>query len=642
MATTSIILQLLKFYSSRQRAPVIDYGEFVDYVRKYAQHHFDENPELANFINGPVSDIQAELDRYASDRQIAITGVGKQVIYVLAFFIDRYTESYTDIAKNFSVSFPCVTDIQKTVPSDLITSVSASDIISQLLEKQVIDERTLYSIAFTKQVPSLLLPSTVSISVLINAALKKLQDFMRKEESHDYFLKKLTNSNPGKEIAIKNFFTQFVAKPEESLDALRHNGDSFYYWNQLFYFIKQDYNKVKDFTSEDINLLQSIGIIEVAANYYKSKASERIQKDAAFKVLDELLLQPPYYFTMDQVQKMKDNHGQYLLGKYKEDDLKEHLEGLTSETIGDTLPKLLIFRTEDGQGYFIFKEKVMPLIVRLCNDARDLIRESLSKAWFKYLRQFEVLSEMKENHSFENALERELRVVQPILYAILHASFLPVLAYDDQTPGRITLYRDGLLISYSELLLINRQEIYNDAKVKLPFWYSIPLVSWLISLVVRKPKKERVKDSKKSAAEKMLREEKDKADAKVRELDDKDLGDPLKNKKRILRREASEAEKILVPENSTLDRELESYLSEWNDRLAAKPRENLTQDVNNLIRDYTRKTLKTFKTENLSVDRVDSLAQSLVESPALYKVKNHPALKRYIELYIIKLIKNLP
>ena len=65
-------------------------------------------------------------------------------------------------------------------------------------------------------------------------------------------------------------------------------------------------------------------------------------------------------------------------------------------------------------------------------------------------------------------------------------------------------------------------------------------------------------------------------------------------------------------------------------------------DVNNLIRDYLRKVLKSLKTENMSEERIESLAQSLEESPSLMKIKNHPALRRYIQLYMIKLLKNIP
>ncbi|MBQ1660960.1 MAG: hypothetical protein II054_00525, partial [Treponema sp.] len=64
----SIILTLLKFYSSKQRVPVIDFGEFVDYLRRYAQHHEDENPELVVFTSGSTDSLQEELSKLESER----------------------------------------------------------------------------------------------------------------------------------------------------------------------------------------------------------------------------------------------------------------------------------------------------------------------------------------------------------------------------------------------------------------------------------------------------------------------------------------------------------------------------------------------------------------------------------------------
>ena len=61
------------------------------------------------------------------------------------------------------------------------------------------------------------------------------------------------------------------------------------------------------------------------------------------------------------------------------------------------MPELLIFKVNDGNGYYIFKERVIPLIIRLANDVRILVREALIKSWYNNLREYELLPEMKEN-----------------------------------------------------------------------------------------------------------------------------------------------------------------------------------------------------------------------------------------------------
>lgn len=645
MATTANILTLLKFYASKQKSPIIEYREFGDYLHRYAQHHLDENSELVSFCGASYTDaLDAEISQLVSSRSVVVAPVSnKDYIFVISIFVEKFAETYKQIETNISIPFPSITDIPKSVPLDIVTRQPAADIIYRLLDKEELNDKTLYAIVFSKNIPSLLFPSLTCMAELVNCALRKIQDLLHKEETHDYFLKKLSISNPGKELSIKNFFAQFVSNPLAALDVLKNTGDTFYYWSQLCYFLKQDYTKVKDFTPEDITILQSVAVIEVATSYYKTKTSERIQKETAFKTLDNLMLNPPYYYSLADVLKMKDQNGVPLLGQYNEKELKEHLYALTQETVGNQMPELLVFKVNDDEGFYIKKEKVMPLIIRLANDARLVVRESLVKLWYKYLLDYETLPEMKEASAFERCLEREVRSADPILYAILNSTFLPVVAYEDKTPGRISLFRNGNILPYSELLMISRQEILSDAKIKLPFWYFIPVLSWILGLIFRKPKNSSQRQSSSTTAtEKLMAEQKAAEAEKLRKRNEADSIDPKLSRKQELRKSAAEIEKKLVPESSTLDRELKGYLHEWNDRLGKQNYDNLTEDINSLIRDYLRKVLRSLKTESFSAERVSSLAQSLVDSPSMIKIKNHPALKRYTELYLVKLVKNIP
>ena len=117
---------------------------------------------------------------------------------------------------------------------------------------------------------------------------------------------------------------------------------------------------------------------------------------------------------------------------------------------------------------------------------------------------------------------------------------------------------------------------------------------------------------------------------------------PSINKKVALRESARLAEQELVPQTSTLDRELESYRRQWNHLLGKIESQNLTEDVNSLIRDYLRKCMRTFKTTSLTVDRIKSIAETLVKAPGMQRIKESDALNMYIQLYLIKLIKNVP
>lgn len=644
MATTTSIIVLLKFFASRQKNAVVDYIDFCDYLKRYSEHHLEEQPSLSKYLDDPVPELQKELDKLTESRQILIvnTAADKQGIIVIPYYIEQFAERYREIAVNPSLPFPSEADLPKHTPKEIITRQNSTELISKLLNKQELNDKTLYGLILPHDAPSILLPSNVSVVTLIEDAIGKIQNMLKKEEHHDYFLKKITISNPGREMITKNFFNAFVDRPNHSLETLSQTTENFYLWNQLCFFIKQDYEKIKDYTQEDLSCLQAVYITEVAANYYKNCAQESAKKESAFKTLESLLSKPPYYFTFDSIAKFADSKGVPLLGQYSEEELKQYLQKKSQEADAQDLPELLLFKTQDGHHYFIFKSKVLQLILRLCTDARVSVQDAIKTHWSHILKSFDFLPEMKDQNEFEKRLEKEVQIQSPILSALLHASFLPLLSYDtagSDDPSKISLFVNGKLLPYSEILMMNRQVLLNDAKIKLPFWYSMPIISWIAKLLLRPPKSKKTKKIK-TAAEKYRESERTKSqeDEATAIL----ARNPTVSKKVALREAARDAEQHLVPSSSTLNRELDSYEHMWNKLLGKETHENLTEDVNSLVRDYIRKVLRTMKAEGLTPDRIQSLAESLVNTPGLQKIGEHDALLMYIQLYIIKLVKNIP
>ena len=70
-------------------------------------------------------------------------------------------------------------------------------------------------------------------------------------------------------------------------------------------------------------------------------------------------------------------------------------------------------------------------------------------------------------------------------------------------------------------------------------------------------------------------------------------------------------------------------------------KDNLTEDVNSLIRDYIRRIIRTIRASTFDRARVDNLTETLVDTPSLMKIKNRDALLAYVRLYIVKLILGL-
>lgn len=639
MATTSNLSSIIRYYSEKQKSPFIDLREFCAYIKKYAEHHVEEQSELVKYLGDPTSTVVAELQGLSEKHLVSVINANnKKTIISLSFYAMKYANLYKELLNNDSLLYPIVTDLPKQFPTNSLERKSASQYITTLIEKDDSKSPYLYIIEFTRDIPALLLPGCVPIKVLLDTAQQKVRKILKKEEYHDYFLKKLRSTNPTKEISIRNFYSHFV-DTENYQFADFTDGDDYYIWNQTLYYIRQDFEKIQDRTIEDINILQAVQILEIHSTYLKEKFQNEHKRQEALKELEGNLAKPPFFYSMNQILKFQDANGRLLYGRYTEDDLKEFLQKKTTEGESNELPPLLIFKVDSGTRYYVYKKKVIQVVVRLCNEAHESMEKELEDTWYKALLNYERLPEMTDASEFEACLHELVEKHSPVLYALLNANFMTLLSYekdDDETLEGFHLFINGRLMNYSDLLMLKNSKIFANAKARLPFIYTVPLLSWIISFFNSK-KKEKAK-AKKAAATTTSAPSLDEM------LDSKDEG-KAKNAKPVSKTEAlaqaaKEITKDLIPEGSTLDRELNYLIKQWNKMISKEAYNNLTEDVNSLIRDYTRKVIKTLSGPSFTRERVENLAKTLVNTPNMQKINEEKALTEYVTLYILRLVSN--
>ena len=338
MATT--VYSLLRHFATKHNTPQINFAEFCEYIRRYAQHHLNENPDFVPYVSNACEALTKEISRLERQHKafIIFPDTDKKAIVIVAYFVDLYTARFKEIENNISIPFPIESDLPKIIPSDVYQKKDANEFFVELLANPLENENMLFGINFPHALPIMLMPSTVSMDTLLDLAISKIRYMLRKEEFHDYFLKKIRIANPGKELTAKNFFTSVTTKPSDTIDSIKKSTDSFYYWNQLCYFIRQDFQKVKDHTIEDLCLLQSVSITEICINYYRNKVQKDLQRETALKNLEQIMKKPPYYFNKDAIVRFTDSKGIPLLGQYTEQDLNEFLHTATTTLDKNNLP----------------------------------------------------------------------------------------------------------------------------------------------------------------------------------------------------------------------------------------------------------------------------------------------------------------
>ena len=367
------------------------------------------------------------------------------------------------------------------------------------------------------------------------------------------------------------------------------------------------------------------------------------RKEEALKQLVFTLTKPPFIYTVDQMLKFKDNNGKLLYGQFNEEDFKHFLVKETGEASQGELPRLLVFKVESGTKYYIYKNKVLPLTVRLCNEAHNAIEKTLEDRWYEQLYNYEVLPEMKKHIEFEEAVASEIRNQAPVLWALVNANFMTLLSYEKSSDENLDggrIYDGNELLPFSEMLMLRQADILAQAKMRLPFWYTIPVISWICSMFAGK-KKSRKKTVNKAVVSGPDFDSLPDGDETPNEVEEvKKSGGNKKAKKDVLADMAKEISKEFLTEGTTIDRELDFLCKQWNKMISKQASLTLTEDVNSLIRDYMRKVIHTLTAQTFTAERVRSLAKSLVKTPNMQKIKEEEALTSYVELYILKLVSN--
>lgn len=625
MAASGKLPDILRTYALRFNSPFVGISELCDYLRKYAQRNIAEKPECASYLDISETRLITELESLESEGKVEIIEDKRKgkLLFVPFYFLDKIARQYEAIREKPELPFPLANEIPQNFSKRFLRYIRINTDFTELETEQG-SSTFLYQLIFPDDTPALIFPGNFSTDQMLDFAIAKLRFFFQKDELRDFVQKKLLTANPGKEYTIRKFILTIQAHSSEALYTLKKSGDVYLYWSYLCSVVKQEFAKKTEKMNDEITILQSVFIIEYLNNYYRNKTQQSLQRETALKNLDLAFQKPPYYFNKAVIVNFKDSRGVPLLGQYSQQDLEQFMQDKTA-AIGDgVLPELLSFKTGDGERYYIMLEKTVPLIISLVNDNRKKIRDVCLKKWYHQLMRFEQTDAMHTDSAFNQFLKNLCAEYVPVLYSLLAAPFIPSLATDKhitehQAAEIRRIFSNDRLLSYIELFMLNRQELLTDARILLPFWYTIPILSSIIAFFMRPQKKKGAKKQEKPKTERSSEQ-------------------PQPVKKRSPKEIAVELQSEFIPDGKSLQDCIIEQLDLWNTIIDPAIRKQNTDDVNSFIRDQVKMSHKTQSFSKLSADRIHNLAEAIINTSGLSKVKNRNALRLYTEYYILWLI----
>jgi hypothetical protein len=117
---------------------------------------------------------------------------------------------------------------------------------------------------------------------------------------------------------------------------------------------------------------------------------------------------------------------------------------------------------------------------------------------------------------------------------------------------------------------------------------------------------------------------------------------PSAEQKAAMRKALDDLKSRYIGKSGNIDEELKNLIEEWNPLVAEQSKKNLIEDVNSAIRDFLRKLKRSLYTKPPDLERLQKLSAQIAEYEGFERIRKKDAFRRYIELYMIKVLrKNL-
>jgi hypothetical protein len=637
MAKVTDLYAILRAYSHKLGSPYIDIDVFTTFLSKYVHHLAAEQPEWADWIPETSLKFWDAMGEYTENgRCVLLTDTPEGRIYLPYYMVDKLKEAYQNLEASADIPFPNEETFKLSLPPDQVLVLNVETDLDPYFSKPAASLVPIIKLEFPDKNPDALVLATMIPRLLLEASIFKIRYYFDQHNNKEYIMHKLMPMFPGKEGILRENVAMVVSRPLDCLGSIDGGGDASYlFWASLCSLIKEDIRKKADRFSNDIAVMEAVHVVEVCLNLYKSRAQKERVKEIALRFLDQNMDKAPYYFTQDQIIKFTDSKGAPLLTQYTEADLNEHIKKKTSESPDGLIPEWLVVSMRTGEQYYLKKDKYLSLTARLILDAQGVMKQTILSRWTAMLNNFKSEPAMESDVEFERLLAGLSSSMNPMLNDFLNDKKL-FWVYDETErtqkviPTAFKIFERGKLVPYNLLFLLKRRELLFDAKMSLPFWYSIPIIRSIIAFFSKMGKK---KKQNRPGSRKVEAIDFDEVEAS---------SESSKDHAREFVNSVRDMETELVSGTKDINSYLKELQYQWGRLLDPKAQQNLVDDVNSLVRDNLRQSLRVWRKQRLSLVHLRDLAQGLVYGNAnLRTLANRDALMLYMQVYMIKLLKTI-
>ncbi|MFW5688919.1 MAG: hypothetical protein ACOC1U_05030, partial [Spirochaetota bacterium] len=406
--------------------------------------------------------------------------------------------------------------------------------------------------------------------------------------------------------------------------------------------------------------------------HYRGVQQRNRERESALKQLDHRLRRAPFTYTISEIHSFTDQRGIPLTKKYSLDDVNRYISERITSPDGESLPEMIRVRCHDGQEHYLFRDFVPHVTVEHVFTARKSLRDYFIETWKEYLQRNRRPPEMTEDAAFAERVEERLREDDPLLHTLLNYNLLYLSRHEVNVPSDLAAELDEVfhpteprLRPLPEILNLDRKRLLTDARLLLPFWQAMPVLSSIVAFLKRvfvgRPEEERASSRERRSRRRRAPTAEPVAAGESttvrygpsvaasppgeirnlpRDLPSGGAQGGASRRAQVARFKDSvrQLQRNYVRPGSTAEQTLDELVERWNPLLDPIAKTNLVEDVNSLARDFLRRMKVSFRLIPPTTARVNEWADRLSQNEAFHQIRRRDDLKEYLKLYMLTVL----
>ena len=629
------LLPLLRAFALKTRSPNIDLQQFLASLSR--------GEAQAGEVDAAVKDLPADSAIVVSEE-----GGKARIITLPDFHVVALVEEYRKLADEAGRPFPREETAPAKIPPSAIIGADVKSQLGALMETSGPGMKGIVKLQFPEGLDALVVPQESVGAQLVEAAVAKVGRYLQDGKNAGYAETKLAGSLRGSELAARQALEDVALRPKKAAATVLSPSDfHFRFWTHLSNLVLQDFRTKTEKTDQDIAVVQSAYIIGYAV-FHKKGA---VQREKAWaddrKSLEMQVHKAPFVFGFQDLYSLKDDKGATFVTKHSQDFIHSFLKEMTKRTGEETLPALVrIHAAAQKRDYFIHKDFVVPVFLKKLTECAEQLAKLYLDEWTATLREDRMPEAAKNDGAFRRDVEARVARGFPLLSALSNGGILFLageearLADESKRDLKRCFAVENILRPFDELLGLSRLQLLKNARMFLPFWMTVPVLSPILRMF-RRMLAGRGRGRKGAAAESPAVPARPAAKIVARSGAEEPVVPKASSRESLLRyqRSIQSLASQYVPKGATIDATLSQLAEKWNPLFASTQKKNLVEDVNSLIRDFIRPIRRSFLVRPPDLQRIHALAEQLSESASLGKIKKREPLLRYIELYMVRCLQ---